>query len=55
MKWLRRLLRANVTVLVFVSVMSFITHNVADAIFFMVVAVFIQNGLIGWGTKHEVT
>lgn len=44
-KWLKVFLWVDMIFLIIISILSFFTNNVADAIFFMVVAVFIQNGL----------
>ena len=44
-KWLKVFLWADMISLTIISILSFIGNNVADAIFFMVVAVLIQNGL----------
>jgi len=38
-------LNVNVIVLVAISLISFLTHNVADAIFYMVVALLIRQEL----------
>lgn len=44
-KWLKIFLWVDMIVLSIISILSFWGNNVADAIFFMVVAVFAQNTL----------
>jgi len=46
MRWLKIFLEIELLVLVILSVIAYATHNVADAIWFMVVAIYFRNVLI---------
>ena len=48
MKAFKIFLKADAVVLTVISIISFVTHNVADAIFYMVVAIYIEQGLERW-------